>query len=256
MDVSDWANYKRPDAPATNPKYCYEWAFRDDDRVVVCLWFEEMREDSDGIHQLLDYQERPILRPDLGATHKKRCWSMDRAFRTAYKGNLLVRVIIVDGPKDDKGDRSVKNRSLDAEPWHIARYDEETGTCRLQRGSNPVETANDDTYDDLGFDPELIGSDAAERIRTTSSGVKRDPAVRRAVIKRSRLTCESPGCGAKRDYQGFLDVHHILGVEKSDRTWTCVALCPNCHREAHASPESEAINLRLLEFANRFSPKA
>ncbi len=121
----------------------------------------------------------------------------------------------------------------------------------------PVVTAavhNNDTYDDLGHDPELIGRDAAERIQKTTSGVKRDPAVRRAVIMRCNGTCERPGCGEKRDYLGFLDVHHILGAETSDRPWTCVALCPNCHREAHAAPDRDSLNLRLLEFARQFSP--
>jgi 5-methylcytosine-specific restriction protein A len=54
----------------------------------------------------------------------------------------------------------------------------------------PVVEPNDDTLDDLGFDPELIGRDGAERIQRTTSGVKRDPAVRRAVLKRNGFTCE------------------------------------------------------------------
>ena len=115
-----------------------------------------------------------------------------------------------------------------------------------------ISDSKNDTLDDLiGFDPELIGKDEAERIQKMTSGVKRDPAVRRAVLKRSCLICENPGCGATRDYPGFLDVHHILGAENSDRPWTCVALCPNCHREAHASYDREKMNLSLLEFARQ-----
>lgn len=258
LDVSDWSNYKRPDAPAVNPKYCYEWAFIGDGLVVVCLWFDQMHEDSRGIHQVLDYRERPIVRPDLDATHKRRCRSMDRAFRSAFMKKLPVRVIIVDGPNDGKGDRSVKRRCLDAEPWHIASYNDATGTCRVQRGLRPGESGEtppgDDTENDLGFDATLIGRDAAERIQKTTSGVKRDPAVRRAVLRRSGLACENPGCGENRDYPGFLDVHHILGAETSDRPWTCVALCPNCHREAHAAPDRDQLNQGLLEFAGRFAP--
>lgn len=119
-----------------------------------------------------------------------------------------------------------------------------------------VTVPNNDTMDDLGFDPTLIGRDAAERIQKTVSGVKRDSAVRREVIKRCNRTCERPGCGANRDYPGFLDVHHILGAETSDRPWTCVALCPNCHREAHAAPDRDQLNLLLLEYARQFSPIA
>jgi 5-methylcytosine-specific restriction enzyme A len=114
-------------------------------------------------------------------------------------------------------------------------------------------TEKDDTEDDLvGFDPNLLGHDGAERIVRVTSGVKRDPAVRREVMLRSNLKCESPDCGASRDFAGFLDVHHILGAEKSDRYWTCVALCPNCHREAHFSSDRDSINRRLLEFARQF----
>ena len=111
----------------------------------------------------------------------------------------------------------------------------------------------EDSFDDLpGLDEHLIGSDGAPRVKRTVSGVRRDPRVRRLVLRRSQGVCESPGCGAVRDYSGFFDVHHILGVEKSDRVWNCVALCPNCHREAHFAPDRERLNQRLLEFAAHF----
>ena len=112
---------------------------------------------------------------------------------------------------------------------------------------------NDDSMDDLpGVNYASLGSDGAVRVQRISSGVKRDPRVRQAVFERSRGICERSGCGAQRDFTGFFDVHHILGAEKSDRVWNCVTLCPNCHREAHASPERDAINASLLEFARRF----
>jgi hypothetical protein len=171
---------------------------------------------------------------------------------------MAVRVIIVDGPADGSGNHSVKRRGLDSEPWHVASYDVQTGSCRLQRGSQPdmtTDSPEDDTINDLGgLDWVLLGRDEAKRIRQMVSGVARDPAVRSAVIKRSNGICERPGCGAKRDFNGFLDVHHILGAEKSDRLWTCVALCPNCHRDAHFSPNSELLNSELLKFANNFNP--
>lgn len=108
----------------------------------------------------------------------------------------------------------------------------------------------DDTYDDL-YDPDL-GRDEGLRYISTHSGVRRDPAVRRAVLARSGRRCERAGCGASRDFNGFIDVHHVLGAEKSDRLWTCVALCPNCHREAHFSPQSEDLNAELLRFAKQY----
>ena len=116
-----------------------------------------------------------------------------------------------------------------------------------------IQENKDDTYDDLqGVDYSLIGSDVAKITTCMRSNVKRDPRVRKAVMIRAKGKCERAECGISREYSGFLDVHHILGVEKSDRVWNCVALCPNCHREAHASPDQETINAKLLEFAKKY----
>lgn len=109
-----------------------------------------------------------------------------------------------------------------------------------------------DTFDDLGSVGE-IGRDAAERVTTERSGYPRDPKVRAAVRRRADGRCERDGCGEDRDYPGFLDVHHILGIEVSDRVWTCVALCPNCHREAHFAPDRNAINEVLRVYASRYA---
>ncbi|MBN3794040.1 HNH endonuclease signature motif containing protein [Burkholderia sp. Ac-20392] len=64
--------------------------------------------------------------------------------------------------------------------------------------------------------------------------------------------CERVGGGQTQRYSGFLDVHHILGVEKGDRIWNCVALCPNCHRDAHYSPDKPELNRQLLAYAEQF----
>ena len=120
---------------------------------------------------------------------------------------------------------------------------------------SPVGAAQviDDSFDDLpGVDNSSFGSDGAPSVKKTFSGVKRDPRVRREVIKRSNRVCERSGCGAQRNYLGFIDVHHILGAVKSDRVWNCVALCPNCHREAHYAPDRKKINKQLLRFAAQF----
>ena len=109
-----------------------------------------------------------------------------------------------------------------------------------------------DSVDDLPTDSVLIGRDAGERLVSTKSGYPRDPKVRAAVLVRAEGRCERQECGEQRPYPGFLDVHHILGVGVSDRAWTCVALCPNCHREAHYAPDRDAINEHLKEYARQF----
>jgi len=125
----------------------------------------------------------------------------------------------------------------------------------LPASDAPVEVALDDTWDDVhANDYSQFGSDGAKRRIVLRSSVKRDAKVRKAVIHRSKGCCERLDCGVGRDFSGFLDVHHILGVEKSDRVWNCVALCPNCHRESHFGPDFESINAALLQFANQFGP--
>lgn len=110
----------------------------------------------------------------------------------------------------------------------------------------------DDTFDDISSpDYSQFGSENAARTVTKRSGVKRDPKVRREVIERSLGRCERPSCSVVATYPGFLDVHHVLGAGISDRVWNCVALCPNCHRDAHFSPNHEAVNKELLQVAAR-----
>lgn len=112
----------------------------------------------------------------------------------------------------------------------------------------------EDSVDDLYIDPNSLGRDAGERLQKQVSGYPRDPKVRREVARRADGACERPGCRAHRSFPGFLDVHHILGVAASDRAWTCVALCPNCHREAHFAPDRDEINRELALYAARYAP--
>ncbi|MGH8382541.1 HNH endonuclease [Pseudomonas sp.] len=111
----------------------------------------------------------------------------------------------------------------------------------------------DDTYDDCPApDYSSLGRDEGERVPVLRSEVRRDPHVRRAVLERAGFACEREDCGKRRDFPGFLDVHHILGAEKSDRVYNCVALCPCCHREAHYAPYADDLNKQLLTYAKRF----
>lgn len=123
----------------------------------------------------------------------------------------------------------------------------------LPRSSAGGDDAIEDSLDDLPFDASALGRDVGERLALVRSGYSRDPKVRASVLERSGGRCERVGCGQGREYSGFLDVHHILGVGMSDRFWSCVALCPNCHREAHFSPDRDAVNAELRDFASRFA---
>ncbi|MBK6387260.1 MAG: HNH endonuclease [Rhodoferax sp.] len=114
----------------------------------------------------------------------------------------------------------------------------------------------DDTFDDcLGIDYSMLGSDGAARRPVIRSEVRRDQRVRRAVLDRT-TGCERQGCGEQRDYPGFLDAPRTRRVENSDRIWNCVALCPNCHREAHFAPDADDLNAKLLKHAEQFRSAA
>lgn len=114
-------------------------------------------------------------------------------------------------------------------------------------------TSGGDAMDDCPIDAAELGRDAAARRQRVVSGFPRDQAVRGAVLARARGCCERQDCGMTAPFTGFLDVHHILGVAASDRYWNCVALCPNCHRQAHG-PDSAAINDALQAYADDFRP--
>lgn len=108
---------------------------------------------------------------------------------------------------------------------------------KIVREDPSSEFTVDDTFDDLpGLDPSLLGSDGAPRVPIARSFVERNQRVRRAVLRRANGKCERSICDITRRYPGFFDVHHILGADKSDRVYNCVALCPNCHREGVVKP--------------------
>lgn len=52
VDISDWSNYRRPEHPSSNPKYCYNWAFEGTDPFDHCLWHQQMQEDGVQITRL------------------------------------------------------------------------------------------------------------------------------------------------------------------------------------------------------------
>lgn len=111
----------------------------------------------------------------------------------------------------------------------------------------------DDTFDDCPVSGIwMYGRDEGTRVSIIRSAIRRDPKVRREVHDRANGCCERQSCRARRDFSSFLDIHHILGVDNSDRPWTCVALCPNCHREAHYAPNADELNQELLEYASQF----
>lgn len=81
---------------------------------------------------------------------------------------------------------------------------------------------------------------------------QRNPAVKAWILQQANGQCEAcvqlaPFNGS--DGEPFLEVHHLrqLADQGSDTVSNAVALCPNCHREAHYGENSKALIDRLYQ---------
>lgn len=78
-----------------------------------------------------------------------------------------------------------------------------------------------------------------EKIHITSTGYQRNPDVIAEVLIRADGICEqchSPAPFLRAsDGTPYLEVHHIIPLSEGgdDTVENALALCPNCHREAH-----------------------
>jgi len=90
-----------------------------------------------------------------------------------------------------------------------------------------------------------------EKIFINTTGYKRNPYVIIEVLERADGICELCGKEAPfiriKDGLPFLEVHHIepLANNGKDTIENTVALCPNCHREAHYGINKEEIKKKL-----------
>ncbi len=240
VDVSDWGNFaKGPAHAASNPKYCYQWAFVEPGKVAVLnLWHENMVQNASGIHSKFNIRK---LGDDckLKAPRKgwhARAYKMDGIIQQALNQNLPIRVVVCDGTMRGLEDieqksSSVKNRLLDPEPWSITYYDMDTGECHLTRGGSVHALYGDQ------FENPPKGTDCPERVLKAGSAFKRDPEVRRYVLNRAQGKCEYCGQPGFKMADGrlFLETHHIIPLSEKgpDEVDNVIALCPNHHREAH-----------------------
>jgi 5-methylcytosine-specific restriction protein A len=89
---------------------------------------------------------------------------------------------------------------------------------------------------------------------------QRDPAVKAWVLQQANGKCER--CGQPAPFNGpdglpYLEVHHVrqLADNGSDTVTNAVALCPNCHREAHYGENSKALVSQIYERVSRLVPE-
>lgn len=155
LDVSDWPNYKNGKrAPASNPKYIYEWAFASDgDRVVLNLWHANLDVDDEGIFSDLDMRsyaseierarDEPWRMIPAKPQWAHRARSFDRTLQTSWRGSRQVRIVLCEGTMRDhaSGDEKsseVKYRALDTAIWDMVSYNWDTGKARVRRRTTGI----------------------------------------------------------------------------------------------------------------------
>jgi 5-methylcytosine-specific restriction protein A len=89
------------------------------------------------------------------------------------------------------------------------------------------------------------------RTSGTSSGYRRDDAVRKYVLRRAAGHCEhchAPGFELP-DGTLYLEAHHVIALGKlgPDTVDNVIALCPHHHRQAHYGREANALEAKFLQ---------
>lgn len=90
----------------------------------------------------------------------------------------------------------------------------------------------------VALETKPVGQRNPDKTLTTVTSITRDPAVKAWVLRAAKGQCEhceqlAPFIGT--DGMPYLETHHVrrLADGGSDTVTNTVALCPNCHREAH-----------------------
>ena len=116
--------------------------------------------------------------------------------------------------------------------------------------------AQADALELLPHAPNGVGRPSRSKREVTVIG--RDPEVQRWILQCADGRCEL--CGKRAPFHKpnglpFLEIHHVcrLADGGADVPENAVALCPNCHREAHHGDRAETIRNRLLEHASQRS---
>jgi 5-methylcytosine-specific restriction protein A len=270
LDVSDWGNFAGGQAKAaSNPKYCYEWCFVQDDLIVLNLWYEEMLVTEEG-----NICRKSNMR-NLADRGSKQVWKtrgskLDDAIRMAYELQLPFRVIVGSGVKRISNDKAAKaskidKRLLDPVPWAVASYDVASGECVLQRGLEPVppkESFFDIEQNDFG----LTEGEMKERLvkHRKREGRLRILKINDALRKcDGRLVCEVPNCGF--DFieiygalgEGYAQVHHKIPLSEAPEHGRRTSLddlaivCANCHVMIHRNGECRPIETLITPSKRR-----
>jgi 5-methylcytosine-specific restriction protein A len=196
---------------------------------------------------------RALTKQSGASVWNRRDADFGRNFELAYRQQLPVRVIVVDGKRPEQDDPKpkasrVKARLLDSVAWAVAQYNSETGEALLVRGRAPVGTPVESA--DLA-----LSWFEGERKQSFIYHRRREAEVRRRKIEdvrirnHGKLICEVPNCGfdfAKRYGtlgEGYAQVHHLLPLREAPdggrptKLEDLAIVCANCHVMIHLGGE-------------------
>ncbi len=95
------------------------------------------------------------------------------------------------------------------------------------------------------------GNSAPDRAEKISFFIRRDPEIRKFVVKRSNGRCEFCGCEGfvLPDGSKYVEAHHVITLAKAgaDTVDNVIALCANHHREAHFGADASKLEAALLD---------
>jgi hypothetical protein len=261
IDVSDWKNFKGGKAKeAANPKYCYNWSFVQPHKVVaVCLWIKDIRQSGNQIYHDRNFRRRAGrgAARNAAAVWARRARQSDEDIQLAYREQLPVRVIVLDGLQRTVNDphsksSQVKKRLLDKARWAVTEYNFATGECLLVRGEKPVEPTVQQA------DDEVYGFEGTRRLafilhRTRESRLRLAKLKETKQINNGRLICEVPNCGFEFSTKygelgdGYAQVHHKRPLSDAPdegmnvRMSELAVVCANCHVMIHRGGECRPI---------------
>ncbi|GHD56961.1 HNH endonuclease [Jeongeupia chitinilytica] len=251
LDVSDWANFKGGVAKAaSNPKYCYEWSFLQDDHpAIVNLWVEEMDEDEGVISHRFNIRAFGLDAASKGkSTWKNRADRMDGVLQKVWRHSLPVRVILCAGRMTDADVNEevasrVLYRALDAQTWALTKYDMMSGEYQLVRDAPPGQYVDQFSLNVQPEPPAKVSHETSSFIRSAR--------VRMRVLQHAEGLCEycsTPGF-TTHDGRIYLETHHVVPLSEGgpDEVENVVALCPEHHRRAHYGDDRQQIRTKLLE---------
>ena len=250
MDVSKWAEMKGGAIrAASNPKYCYNWSFRQPGEFfVVCLWYAGLKQGGGKLFFEVRNTGTKTRRTEPGSsTWNRRADDFDQSLWLAYSHQLPLRVIIVEG--DGK---AVSGRLLDTEYWAVTEYDIATAKCLIVRGETPIAVSIN--ADDI----ELAGFEGQDRMRFVHHRRREDRMRRQKIAntlaRNGKLICEVPKCNFDFEQRygalgkGYAEVHHLTPLHKAPTSGRKVTLkelaivCANCHAMIHAGGKCRDLN--------------